>query len=130
MAVWPYCEQQQKTKEFTRAFGRAVYCDGVDFGTDAGVKYVARNAGLDPDICLHHINEFSSNSSIDLNGDDSRLMSEPARSNGQVLTDAGLWGVPCLSNGSRFVWGAKRLWAIESAILADIGSKVTMNPDL
>ena len=94
MAVWPYCEQQQKTKEFTRAFGRAVYCDGVDFGTDAGAKYVARNAGLDPDICLHHINEFSSNSSIDLNGDDSRLMSEPARSNGQVLTDAGLWGVP------------------------------------
>ena len=35
-----------------------------------------------------------------------------------------------LRYGSRFVWGADRLWAIESTILADIGSKVTLKPDL
>lgn len=124
MAVWPYAEQQMKTKEFTSAFARGVYCDGVDFGTDHGLKKVVEKAGLDYATCLQHIRDAKELATKDRNGDDSRLLSEPANSNIKVMRASGLWGVPCLRYGDVFVWGADRLWAIERAILKDPGLSI------
>ena len=121
MALWPYVVECGKTRQFLSAFARGVYCQGIDFGTDRGVQAIVEAAGLDYETCVQIIDKNAADAIVDGTGDDTRLLKEPAQTNAQVMLDAGLWGVPCLRYGNTFVWGQDRLWAIEAAILSDLG---------
>jgi 2-hydroxychromene-2-carboxylate isomerase len=76
--------------------GRAVWSEGIDVGTDDGLRFVCERAGVDSTV-----------------GDDI----DYAERNRLDLLDAGLWGVPCYRLGDGFAaWGQDRFWMLEELL--------------
>lgn len=88
--------------EFCHAFMRGVWSQGVDAGSDGGLRQIVEAAGLDWREARPRI------------GNDA--WRAEAESNRQELFGLGLWGVPCFRFGEIFAWGQDRLWVIEDAI--------------
>jgi len=116
-AVWPYAVKLSREIEFVQSFARGCYCDGIDFGTDNGMKLIVERAGLAYGVAKQLTDDDMKHATVDSQGDDSRLRNETAAASVQIMRDDGLWGVPCIQFGKRFVWGQDRLWAIEQAIM-------------
>lgn len=101
-ALLPWARAEGRGIDFCIAFMQAVWSQGVDAGSDAGMKRIVTAAGLDWTIARTIVDN-----------DDWR---EEAEANRIELLDLGLWGVPSFRVGDFAVWGQDRLWAIDAAL--------------
>lgn len=108
-ALYPWARERGRAAEFLHAFARAAFAEGVDTGTDAGLRSVVEQAGLSWDEAL-------AEQAAD------RGWREELESNRQTLLALGLWGVPSFRLVGRpgesdfCTWGQDRIWRIEAEI--------------
>ena len=101
-SLLPWAIEQGRGYEFCHAFMRGVWSQGIDAGSDAGLRLIVEAAGLNwLEACPRIGND---------------AWRAEAESNRQELFGLGLWGVPCFRFGDTFAWGQDRLWVIEDAI--------------
>jgi 2-hydroxychromene-2-carboxylate isomerase len=107
-SLYPWARERGRAEELLHSFARAAFAEGVDTGSDAGLRFVVERAGLSWDAALEHFD-----------GEDWRAELEKNR---LALFALGLWGVPsfCLrgANGETLysTWGQDRLWRVEQEI--------------
>lgn len=99
---------------FAASFLKGVFAEGVDAGSDRGLKHLCRRAGVDWSEAL------------DWMADD-RWRAD-AEANRREMLDLSLWGVPSLRFGATSVWGQDRLWLIERAILETLNESPGVQP--
>ena len=108
-SLYPWAREQGRAEEYLHGFARAAFAEGVDTGTDAGLRRVVERAGLCWDEARKHL--------------DDEGWRDELEANRQALLEMGLWGVPSFRlRGPGQVpdfcsWGQDRLWRIEQEIL-------------
>lgn len=95
---------QGQGEAFLLSFLRGVWSEGLDGGSDRGLRIISERAGLDWREAQAALA-------------DGTWRSE-AEANRMRLGELGLWGVPSYRVGDCAVWGQDRLWAIEDALAA------------
>ncbi len=91
-------------EDFAESFLRAVWSEGVDGASDAGLFKIAARAGLDEAFVRAALADES--------------WRPVAEANRAELFAHGLWGAPTLSvNGRPAHWGQDRLWAVENELI-------------
>ncbi len=85
------------------SFMQGVWAEGLDAGSDRGLRRMAERAGLRWDECRFALRDPG--------------WRETAENNRREMFALGLWGVPSFRVGDTVVWGQDRLWAIEQALL-------------
>lgn len=101
-ALYPYAQAEGKGVEYLLSYARAVNAKGIRSETDAGLKRILEEAGLDWQIAQTHLK-------------DTRYL-QWTEQNLQEMYALGLWGVPSFQYGAVSCWGQDRLWLIEDAI--------------
>ncbi len=107
-SLYPWARERGRAAELLLSFARAAFAEGVDTGSDAGLRFVVERAGLSWDEARRHVD-----------GEDWRAELEENR---LALFALGLWGVPsfCLrgADGEAVysTWGQDRLWRVEQEI--------------
>lgn len=105
IAVLAKAIPQGRGEDFAESFLRAVWSEGVDGASDAGLFKIAARAGLDEAFVRAALADES--------------WRPIAESNRAELFAHGLWGAPTLSvNGRPAHWGQDRLWVIEDELIA------------
>ena len=105
LALMPLAESHGVGQAFVLSFMRGVWAEGLDAGSDSGLKKISERAGLAwSEVCSA------------LENDQWRQMAENNRKDMLAL---GLWGVPGFQLRHTVVWGQDRLAAIELALRAD-----------
>lgn len=103
LALIPAAQRHGLGQAYVLSFMRGVWAEGIDAGSDRGLRRIAERAGLawaDAQAAL---------------ADDSWRAT--AESNRQALFALGLWGVPSFQVRDLAVWGQDRLWAIQAALV-------------
>lgn len=96
-----------KGVEFAESFLQAVWADGLDAGTDAGLNAIAARAGFDPAWVQAALLDESWRAVASANREDLLAMD--------------LWGVPSFRvNNMPGHWGQDRLWATEQELRATL----------
>jgi 2-hydroxychromene-2-carboxylate isomerase len=98
LALIPFAEQHSKGQEFVLSYMQGVWAEGIDAGSDKGLRKIVERAGLrweGAQVALQH-----------------EAWRERATANREELFAAGLWGVPSFKVGDTVVWGQDRLWAL------------------
>lgn len=103
-AILDWAMGQERGVEFAKAFLRSVWSEGVDAGSDRGLKRIVDAAGLN-----------WTDARAQINNEDWRAVAEANRAE---MMSYGLWGVPSFRVGETAVWGQDRLWVIEDALKA------------
>lgn len=103
LSLIPWARAQGKAEAYVEAFFRLVWSQGVNAGSDAGLRRIVSAAGLD----------WAAGAEQALRDGQWR---EEAENHRQALLDAGLWGVPSFRVGSLAVWGQDRLAWVEEAL--------------
>lgn len=102
LAVLMAALDEGRGEAFVTAFLRGAWSEGVNAGTDQGLKRICAAAGVDWGRAGRAL------------ADDSwRVRVEAHR---ERLTSNGLWGVPSFKVGQLSVWGQDRLWAVEAEL--------------
>lgn len=122
-SLYPWAEREGKAREFLLSFAAGAFADGIDGGTDSGLKKIVERADLNWE-----------EAEAQLGNDDWRPIIE---SNRNRMFELGIWGVPafCVSGPASeegdtpgyqeeddvlfedFVtWGQDRLWLVEEEI--------------
>ena len=106
-SLFPWAREHGRGEELLRIFSRASWAEGVDTGTDAGLRQVVERAGLSWEDAQEHL--------------DSEGWRAELEENRRVMFEAGLWGVPTfrIMDGDTQLfatWGQDRLWLVEDAI--------------
>ena len=96
--------KQGKGTAVFESFLQAVWSEGVDAGSDAGLLKIAARAGLDQAFVAAALADQS--------------WREQAEANRQEMLGLGLWGVPSfrVDQGPAY-WGQDRLWLIEKDLI-------------
>ncbi|AMS28448.1 MAG TPA: 2-hydroxychromene-2-carboxylate isomerase [Hyphomonadaceae bacterium] len=101
-AILAWAMQQGRGYEFVDSFLSAVWSQGVDAGSDSGMKQIVEKAGLPwPEAREQLAHE---------------TWRETAEANRLELLEIGHWGVPCFRVNDVCVWGQDRMWVIEDAL--------------
>jgi 2-hydroxychromene-2-carboxylate isomerase len=103
-SLLPWAISEGRGYEYCTAFMRAVWSQGVDAGSNAGMRRIVEAAGLDWRVAQPLV------------GNDG--WRDEAEANRQELMSLGLWGVPAFRFNDVSAWGQDRLWVIEDAIRA------------
>ncbi len=98
----PLAEEKGVIEEYLISFLEGVWADGLNAGTDKGLRQIAERAGLDWSDVEHALNDTG--------------WRKVAEENRKELPRLGLWGVPSFKYGDFAVWGQDRLWALEEAL--------------
>lgn len=93
-----------KGYDFVRSFLSGVWAEGIDAGSDHGLKEITERAGL----------SWAEMQPL-ISRDDWR---SDAEANQAEMFSYGIWGVPSFRVGEIAVWGQDRLWVIEGALKA------------
>ena len=101
-SILPWAMDRGEGEAYTRAFMQMVWSEGVDPGSDGGLKKIVERAGL------------SWAEAKPLIGTD--RWREIAEGNRQELLTMGQWGVPSFRIGEINTWGNDRLWVIEDEL--------------
>ncbi|WP_084398662.1 DsbA family protein [Henriciella aquimarina] len=104
-AVLAWAMGEEKGLDFALSFLRGVWAEGIDAGSDKGLKKITERAGLD----------WASAKKL-IGGDH---WQGEAEANRAEMMSLGLWGVPSFRVGDVAVWGQDRLWAVEDALKED-----------
>lgn len=102
-AVLNWAIEQGAGLAFARSFLRMVWSEGIDAGSDRGLKRIVDAAGLD-----------WTDAKTQLDNDAWRAVAEANR---QDMTSHGIWGVPSFRVGDMVTWGQDRLWVMEDALM-------------
>lgn len=103
LALIPYAERIGKGQDYVLSFMHGVWAEGIDAGSDSGLRRIAERAGLNWLDARHA-----------LSNDDWRLRAEHNRAE---MFNLGLWGVPSFRVGKLAIWGQDRLWTIQDELL-------------
>jgi 2-hydroxychromene-2-carboxylate isomerase len=103
LALLALAMQQGRDKSFLLSFMQGVWSEGVDAGSDRGLRRIAERAGLSWD-----------DARLALDNDQWRQVAEANRA---AMFALGLWGVPSFHVRDLAVWGQDRLWAVRQAVL-------------
>jgi 2-hydroxychromene-2-carboxylate isomerase len=109
MAVLAFAEQAGRGQDFLLSFMRGVWAEGIDAGSDRGLRRIAERAGLPWDEAR-----------LALRDEGWRATAERNRAE---MFSLGLWGVPSFRVRGTAVWGQDRLWAVEQAVLAPVNGR-------
>lgn len=101
-SLLPWARSEGRGEEYCLAFLRGVWSQGIDAGSDRGMRRIVESAGLPWTGARKH-----------LNTDSWRAEAEANRSE---MVSLGLWGVPSFRVGDTTVWGQDRLWQVEAAL--------------
>lgn len=104
LALIPLAEAQGLGEAYVCSFMRGVWAEGIDAGSDRGLRRMAERAGLDWQEARQALHD--------------ERWRQTAEANRQALFALGLWGVPSFQVGELAVWGQDRLWAVASALLS------------
>jgi 2-hydroxychromene-2-carboxylate isomerase len=107
-SLYPFAKQQGRGAALLRSFTQAAFAEGVDTGSDEGLRLVVERAGLSWQEASAHL--------------DREGWREELEANREQLFALGLWGVPsfCLlgrdGEPDYSTWGQDRLWRVEQEI--------------
>jgi 2-hydroxychromene-2-carboxylate isomerase len=103
LAVLALAMQQGRDKSFLLSFMQGVWSEGIDAGSDRGLRRIAERAGLSWDDARLAL--------------DNGQWRQVAEANRAAMFALGLWGVPSFHVRNLAVWGQDRLWAVRQAVL-------------
>lgn len=104
LALIPLAERYGRGQAYVLSFMQGVWAEGIDAGTDRGLRHIAERAGL-----------AWSHAKAALQDEGWRATADANR---QEMLALGLWGVPSFLVDGVAVWGQDRLWAVQEAVLA------------
>lgn len=118
-SLYPFARSRNRTAEYLRAFLEAAFAEGIDTGTEEGLRHVVEHAGLD-----------WQDARAELDGDTWR---EELEANRQEMLESGVWGVPSYRVRSEgepdfVVWGQDRIWLVEEEIVRRIDAEARTIP--
>jgi len=107
-SLYPWARERGRAAELLLEFMRAAWSQGVDTGTDAGMRLAVERAGLDGREAQERIDR----------GEEWR---DELEANRAEMFALGLWGVPSFrvrGGGAPdySTWGQDRLWRVEEEI--------------
>jgi len=114
-SLYPWARERGRGAELLLAFTRAAFAEGVDTGTDAGLRSVVERAGLPWGEASAHLDRDES-------------WRAELETNRAALLELGLWGVPSYrllgrEHESDFcTWGQDRIWRVETEIRRRLAS--------
>jgi len=103
LSLMPLAERLGKGQAYVSAFMHGVWAQGIDAGTDRGLRRIAESAGLSWADAQAAMRE--------------EAWRQTAEANRLEMLDLGLWGVPSFRVRDTAVWGQDRLWAVQAALL-------------
>lgn len=103
LSLMPLAERLGKGQAYVAAFMHGVWAQGIDAGTDRGLRRIAQSAGLSWADAQAAMRE--------------EAWRQTAKANRVEMLDLGLWGVPSFRVRDTAVWGQDRLWAVQAALL-------------
>jgi 2-hydroxychromene-2-carboxylate isomerase len=109
-SLFAWARARGRAEEYLLSFARAAFAEGVDTGTEAGLRRVVERVGLSWDEACEHL--------------DGEGWREELEANRQDLLAMGLWGVPSFrlrgpeGAPDYCTWGQDRLWRVEAEIRA------------
>jgi 2-hydroxychromene-2-carboxylate isomerase len=105
LAVLHHAMAADKEPEFLWSFLRGVWAEGIDAGSDSGLRTIAERAGLGATAVSTALRDLT--------------WREVANRNREEMLALGLWGVPSFRVDDRPArWGQDRLWAVERDLIA------------
>lgn len=110
LALIPYAERIGQGEAYVLSFMHGVWAEGIDAGTDKGLRRIAERAGLN-----------WAEAQQALRNDDWR---QTAERNREEMFSLGLWGVPSFRVGTLTTWGQDRLWALQDELLESAAQPV------
>ena len=93
---------QKSAFNFFRSFTLGVWSQGIDGTTDAGLRQILENAGLEPVWIQRALSREEAG--------------KRAERNREEMFRHGSWGVPTFRAGGETFWGQDRMWAIVEAL--------------
>lgn len=114
LALIPLAEKLGLGEAYVSAFMHGVWAEGIDAGSDRGLRRIAQRAGLAWADARDALQDEG--------------WRDVAERNRQDMFARGIWGVPSFVVGDTAVWGQDRLWAVQDALLNG-GSGRTTPPD-
>ena len=103
LSLIPIAEQMGCAEAYVLSFMHGVWAEGIDAGSDRGLRRIVERAGLSWDAAHRALKEDAWRAT--------------AEANRKEMFDLGLWGVPSFRVGDTAVWGQDRLWAVQDALL-------------
>ena len=111
LALIPLAQRHDRAEAYVSAFMHGVWAEGIDAGSDRGLRSIAQRAGLS-----------WTDAQDALQDEGWRAVAERNR---QEMFARGIWGVPSFVVGDTAVWGQDRLWAIQDALLRAGGGQAS-----
>ena len=112
LAVFRYARSENRERDFLLNAGAAIWAQGIDVATDAGMRKVTGRTGLFwPDV-VKAMQDDAWRSEVEANR--------------ESMMESGSWGVPTLRLGDFVVWGQDRDWLLVRHIeeLCDSGDGI------
>lgn len=103
LALIPFAERAGKGESYLLSFMHGVWAEGIDAGSDSGLRKIVERAGLDWGQARAALKDEG--------------WRKTAEQNRADMFSLGLWGVPSFHVGDVAVWGQDRLWAVEDELL-------------
>jgi 2-hydroxychromene-2-carboxylate isomerase len=103
LALIPLAQRTGCEEAYLLSFMRGVWAQGIDAGSDRGLRTIAERAGLHWEDARAALRDEGWRSI--------------AEANREALFALGLWGVPSFQVGDLAVWGQDRLWAVQDALV-------------
>jgi 2-hydroxychromene-2-carboxylate isomerase len=103
LALIPLAQRSGREEAYLLSFMRGVWAEGIDAGSDRGLRRIAERAGLGWDDARAALRDEG--------------WRNVAEANREALFALGLWGVPSFQVGDVAVWGQDRLWAVQDALM-------------
>lgn len=111
LALIPLAEKLGLGEAYVSAFMHGVWAEGIDAGSDRGLRRIAQRAGLAWTDARDALQDEG--------------WRDVAERNRQDMFARGIWGVPSFVVGDTAVWGQDRLWAVQDALLNDGSGGIT-----
>jgi 2-hydroxychromene-2-carboxylate isomerase len=106
-SLLPWAREQGRGFEYCHAFLAGVWSQGVDAGSDAGMRQIVEAAGLDWADARPHL--------------ETDAWRAEAEANRAEMVSLGVWGVPSFRVGKVITWGQDRLWLVEDELKKQTG---------
>ncbi len=106
-SILPWAQAQGRGYEFCHSFLAGVWSQGIDAGSDAGLRKIVEAAGLDWTTARQQL--------------DTNTWRAEAEANRAEMMALGVWGVPSFRVGDVITWGQDRLWVIEDELKRQAG---------
>jgi 2-hydroxychromene-2-carboxylate isomerase len=107
-SLYGYAKEKGRAAEYLLSFCRAAFAEGIDCGTDQGMRHVVAGANLEWEEASRNFDQEGWRAELE--------------ENRQAMRSLGLWGVPSYrllgpgEDDGFCTWGQDRLWLVEDEI--------------